>query len=275
MKTGVHDAFTLNNGVCMPKLGLGVYKMNEGSETVTAVKHAIEIGYRSIDTAFLYGNEEGVGRGIRESGIAREELFITTKVWNANQGYDETLQAFDESKKKMGLDYLDLYLIHWPVKDKYKETWKAIEKLYNDGQIRAIGVCNFQIHHLSDLMKDCEIVPMVNQVEFHPRLTQKELLSFCKQNWIQLEAWSPLMRGDMDIPLLRELAEKYKKTPAQIVLRWDLQHEVATIPKTVTPQRMEENALIFDFELSLEDMAHIDGLNENKRFGPDPDNFHF
>lgn len=275
MGSAFSEAFTLSNGVRMPKLGLGVYKMNEGDETISAVKHAIRMGYRSIDTAALYGNEEGVGRGIQESGLPREELFITTKVWNANQGYETTLQAFDESRRKLGLDYLDLYLIHWPVKGKYKETWKAIEKLYKDGQIRAIGVCNFQIHHLQDLLGDCEIVPMVNQVEFHPRLTQKDLLAFCKEKGIQLEAWSPLMRGDMDMPLLRELAEKYKKTPAQIVLRWDLQNEVATIPKTVTPHRMEENASIFDFELSFEDMAKIDELNENKRFGPDPDNFNF
>lgn len=266
---------SLSNGVQMPCLGLGVWKAHDGDEVISAVKHAVQTGYRSIDTAAAYGNEEGVGRAIKECGVPRKELFITTKVWNTNQGYDSTLQAFEESKKKLGLDYLDLFLIHWPVKDKYKETWKALEKLYKEGQARAIGVCNFQVHHLQDLLQDSELTPMVNQVEFHPLLTQKELLSFCNEKNIQLEAWSPIMRGNLDLPLLSELSAKYKKTPAQIVLRWDLQHEVVTIPKSVTPQRIEENAAIFDFELSAEDMERIDGLNENKRLGPDPDHFNF
>ncbi len=269
------DGTVLNNGVQMPWVGLGVYKASEGDEVISSVKHAIQTGYRSIDTAALYGNEEGVGKAIKESGVSREELFITTKVWNTDQGYESTLKAFEVSRKKLGLEYLDLFLIHWPVKGKYKETWGAMENLYREGLVRAIGVSNFQVHHLRDLMEDSFIMPVVNQVEFHPLLTQKELLSFCKENPIQLEAWRPLMRGRLNIPLLNELGEKYKKTPAQIVLRWDLHHEVVTIPKSVTPHRIEENANIFDFQLSDEDIKKIDDLNQNKRFGADPDNFHF
>lgn len=270
------DFTTLHNGVKMPWLGLGVYKAKEGEEVENAVKTAIRLGYRSLDTAALYENEEGVGKAVKESGFPREELFITTKVWNTDQGYDSTLQAYEQSRKKLGLEYLDLYLIHWPVKTKYKETWKALEKLYEDGLVRAIGVSNFQVHHLQDLMADCEVHPMVNQVEYHPRLTQKELLSFCKQQNIQMEAWSPLMRGQLfDEPVMLQLAKKYKKTPAQIILRWDLQHGVVTIPKSVHEDRILANANLFDFEISPEDMDLIDSLNMNKRVGADPDNFNF
>jgi methylglyoxal/glyoxal reductase len=275
MAQNLQDCTVLSNGVKMPWMGLGVWRIQEGDEVISSVKHAIQTGYRSIDTAAVYGNEEGVGRAIKESGVSREELFITTKVWNTDQGFESTLRAFEESRKKLGLEYIDLYLIHWPVKGKYKDTWKALEKLYKDGRVRAIGVSNFQIHHLKDVMEDSEVVPMVNQVEFHPLLTQKELLAFCREHRIQLEAWSPLMQGNLDLPLLKELAEKYGKTPAQIVLRWDLQHEVVTIPKSVTPRRIEENANVFDFELTVEDMERIDALNQNKRFGSDPDNFNF
>ncbi|OIJ16806.1 glyoxal reductase [Anaerobacillus alkalilacustris] len=267
---------TLHNGVEMPWFGLGVFKMQDGQEAVSAVKSALELGYRSIDTASVYRNEEGVGQAIAEFSIPREELFITTKVWNSEQGYETTLAAFDESMKKLGLDYLDLYLVHWPMpeKGKYKETWKALEKLYKDGRIRAIGVSNFQVHHLEDLMSDCEIVPMVNQVEYHPRLTQKELHDFCKKNKIQLEAWSPLMQGQLlDDPTLMEIANKYNKSVAQVILRWDLQNEVVTIPKSVKPERMKENADIFDFELCTEDMKKINSLNEDRRVGPNPDEF--
>lgn len=275
MINNISDSATLHNGVAMPWLGLGVWKSKEGSEVVEAVKMALSAGYRSIDTAAAYGNEVGVGQGIAASGVKRDELFVTTKVWNADQGYDTTLAAFGTSMDKLGLDVLDLYLIHWPTKGKYKETWKALEQLYKDGRVRAIGVCNFQTHHLEDLMQDAEIVPMVNQVEYHPLLTQKPLLSFCQQHNILLEAWSPLMQGNLDLPELAKLAEKYGKTPAQIILRWDLQHGVITIPKSVRQHRIEENASIFDFELSEEDMNAIDALNENRRFGPDPDNFNF
>lgn len=265
---------TLHNGVKMPWFGLGVYKVEEGSEVVNSVKAAIEAGYKSIDTAALYENEEGVGKAIAESNVPREELFITSKVWNSAQGYDSTIAAFDESMKKLGLEYLDLYLIHWPVPklNKYKETWKALEKLYKDGRVRAIGVSNFKEHHLKDLITTCEVKPMVNQVEYHPRLTQTSLHEFCKHNEIQLEAWSPLMRGELlNEPNLLKIAQKYNKSVAQIILRWDLQNEVVTIPKSIKPHRIKENADIFDFELSREDMEKISSLNQDQRIGPDPD----
>lgn len=267
---------TLHNGVKMPWFGLGVFKMEEGVEAVSSVKTAIELGYRSIDTAAIYRNEEGVGQAIREVNVPREELFITTKVWNSNQGYEKTLAAFEESMTKLGLEYLDLYLIHWPLPKigKYKETWKALEELYKAGKVRAIGVSNFQVSHLKDLMEDCEVVPMVNQVEYHPRLTQTELHEFCKQHNIQLEAWSPLMQGALlNDPTLGEIGQKYGKSVAQVILRWDLQNEVVTIPKSVKPERMKENADIFDFELTEEEMALINGLNEDRRVGPNPDEF--
>lgn len=272
----ISECTVLNNGVKMPWLGLGVYKAKEGGEVEQAVKTAVQAGYRSIDTAAFYDNEAGVGKAVRECGVPREELFVTTKVWNSRQGYESTLKAFAESREKLGLEYIDLYLIHWPVEGKYKETWKALEKLYKDGFVRAIGVSNFQIRHLQDLMADCEILPAVNQVEYHPLLTQKELRAFCKAHRIQLEAWSPLARGEvLTHPAVLEISRKYGKTPAQIVLRWDLQNEVVTIPKSVREERIRENADIFDFEILAEDMARLDGLNLNRRVGPDPDNFSF
>jgi diketogulonate reductase-like aldo/keto reductase len=276
MAKNLQDSTLLHNGVKMPWFGLGVFKVEDGAEVVNSVKWAIEAGYKSIDTAAVYGNEEGVGQGIKESGVSREELFITTKVWNADQGYESTLKAFDESMKKLGLEYLDLYLVHWPVEGKYKDTWRALETLYKEGKIKAIGVSNFQIHHLEDVIKDAEIVPMVNQVEYHPRLTQKELQAFCRQHSIQLEAWSPLMQGKLlDDETLTEIAEKHGKSVAQVILRWDLQNEVVTIPKSVKEHRIYDNASIFDFELSQEEMERIDGLNRDERVGPDPDNFDF
>lgn len=260
----------------MPWFGLGVFKVENGSEATESVKAAIKNGYRSIDTAAIYKNEEGVGIGIKESGVAREELFITSKVWNEDQGYETTLAAFEKSLERLQLDYLDLYLIHWPGKDKYKDTWRALEKLYKDGKIRAIGVSNFQVHHLEELLKDAEIKPMVNQVEFHPRLTQKELRDYCKEQGIQLEAWSPLMQGQLlDNEVLTQIAEKHNKSVAQLILRWDLQHEVVTIPKSIKEHRIIENADIFDFELSQEDMDKIDALNKDERVGPNPDELLF
>jgi diketogulonate reductase-like aldo/keto reductase len=275
MTTRITDSTELHNGVKMPLLGLGVWKTKDGEEVIHAVKSAIDAGYTSIDTAAAYGNEEGVGVAIKESGIARDELFITTKVWNADQGYDSTLKAFDESRKKLGLDVIDLYLIHWPVKGKYKDTWRAFEKLYKDGAVKAIGVSNFQVHHLEDVIAGSEIVPMVNQIELHPRLSQLELRSFCQSHRIQVEAWSPLLQGNLDIPVLDKLAAKYNKSAAQIILRWDIQHGIVVIPKSVNAKRIQENAGIFDFTLSAEDVAELDALNENHRFGPDPDNFNF
>ncbi|WP_242264010.1 aldo/keto reductase [Bacillus cereus group sp. BfR-BA-01400] len=270
----------LNNGVEMPWFGLGVFKVEEGPELVEAVKSAIKAGYRSIDTAAIYGNEKAVGEGIRAgieaTGIAREELFITSKVWNADQGYETTIAAYEESLKKLGLDYLDLYLVHWPSEGKYKDTWRALETLYKEKRVRAIGVSNFQIHHLQDVMKDAEIKPMINQVEYHPRLTQKELQAFCKEQGIQMEAWSPLMQGQLlDNETLQEIAEKHGKTTAQVILRWDLQNGVITIPKSTKEHRIIENADVFNFELTKEDMEKIDALNQNHRVGPDPDNFDF
>ncbi|MDO3662923.1 glyoxal/methylglyoxal reductase [Bacillus sp. C28GYM-DRY-1] len=276
MPTSLKDTVKLHNGVEMPWFGLGVFKVENGSEATESVKAAIKNGYRSIDTAAVYKNEEGVGIGIKESGVAREELFITSKVWNEDQGYETTLAAFEKSLERLQLDYLDLYLIHWPGKDKYKDTWRALEKLYKDGKIRAIGVSNFQVHHLEELLKDAEIKPMVNQVEFHPRLIQKELRDYCKAQGIQLEAWSPLMQGQLlDNEVLTQIAEKHNKSVAQVILRWDLQHEVVTIPKSIKEHRIIENADIFDFELSQEDMDKIDALNKDERVGPNPDELLF
>lgn len=265
----------LNNGVLMPQLGLGVYKTNEGEEVRNAVRCAIEAGYRSIDTAALYENETGVGEAIRESGVPREDIFVTTKVWNTDQGYDQTLRAFEASRKKLGLDYVDLYLVHWPGKDKFIDTYRALEKLLADGLVRAIGVSNFQIHHLEKLMEETNVVPAVNQVECHPRLRQKALHDFCKSQGIALEAWAPLMKGELDHPVLLRLAEKYGKTPAQVVLRWHIQHGIIVIPKSVHQDRIVSNADVFDFALTDEEMAQIDGLDENHRYGPHPDEFLF
>ncbi|CAM4278661.1 aldo/keto reductase [Paenibacillus tarimensis] len=273
--TGLSDRVELNNGVHMPWFGLGVFQSKEGQEVVDAVTSAVQQGYRLIDTAAVYGNEEGVGRAIRECGTDRSELFITTKVWNSDQGYDSTLRAFEESRKKLGLETIDLYLVHWPVAGKYKETYRALEKLYKDGAVRAIGVSNFQVHHLKDLLADCEVKPAVNQVEYHPLLTQREVLDYCKEQNIRLQAWSPLMQGNLDVALLKELGGKYGKSPAQIVLRWDLQTGVLTIPKSVKAERIASNADIFDFELTADEVKQISDLNRNHRFGPDPDNFNF
>ncbi len=272
----ITDTATLSNGVQMPWFGLGVFESKEGSEVERAIKWALEHGYRSIDTASIYGNEAGVGRALKNSGIPREEVFLTTKVWNTDQGYDSTLRAFEASLERLQVDYLDLYLVHWPVKEKYKETWRALEHIYNEKRVRSIGVSNFLVHHLKDLLSDCQIMPMVNQVEFHPRLFQPTLLDFCRTEGIQLEAWSPIMKGKvMEIPVLVEIAEKYGKSPVQITLRWDLQHGVVTIPKSARQDRIIANAEIFDFELSKAEMTLIDQLDRGERVGPDPDNFNF
>lgn len=274
MTTALTESYTLSNGIAMPKLGLGVWKVPD-EVAASTVQAAIEAGYRSIDTAAAYQNEVGTGAGIRAGGVARDQLFVTTKIWNADQGYEAALAAFQSSLDKLEMEYVDLLLIHWPVKDKYKDTWRALEKIYSEGKARAIGVSNFQIHHLQDLLESSEVVPMVNQVEYHPLLTQVELLAFCREHNIRLTAWSPLMQGNLDIPLLAEIGEKYGKSPAQIVLRWDLQTGVVTIPKTTTPARLIENADVFDFQLTEEEVARISALNRDQRFGPDPDNFNF
>lgn len=270
------DTMTLNNGVTMPGFGLGVWRVPDGEAVIHSVKWAIQAGYHLIDTAAIYGNEKGVGEAIRQSEISRDSLFLTTKVWNADQGYDATLKAFETSLKKLGLETVDLYLIHWPVAGKYKETWKAMERLYKEGRVRAIGVCNFHQHHLEELLNDSEIMPAVNQIEMHPLLAQIPLRNYCYEKDIKVEAYSPLGSGGvLDHPTLTALAEKYGKTAAQIILRWDLQNDVITIPRSTQEAHILSNADIFDFELSPQDIDRIDGLNENKRFGADPDHFNF
>ena len=274
--TDLQGTFTLHNGVKMPYFGLGVYLSEDGQEVINAVQWALEAGYRHIDTASIYKNEEGVGKGIKESRVPRKDIFVVSKVWNSDQGYDSTLRAFEASLKRLDLDYLDLYLIHWPVEGKFKDTWRALEKLYKANRIKAIGVSNFMQHHLEDLLQDAEIVPMVNQMEFHPYLVQQNLMDFCSSHKIQYEAWSPMMQGKIfELEELKGLAKKYTKTIAQIVLRWDLQKGVVTIPKSAKKERIISNADIFDFELSKGDVTFLDGLNRGKRFGPDPDNFDF
>jgi len=235
---------------------------------ITDVKH--------IDTAAIYQNEKGVGQGIRESNIERGDIFVTSKVWNADQGYESTLKAYDSSLKKLGLKQLDLYLIHWPVVGKYKETWRAMEKLYKEGLVRAIGVSNFLQHQLEDLLTASEITPMVNQMEFHPWLVQQDLVDFCHQKNIRYEAWSPIMRGRVgELKEIETLVSKYEKTAAQIILRWNLQKGIITIPKSVRKERILENANLFDFALSDEEVKLIDTLDKHYRLGPDPDTFDF
>ena len=274
--TDIKGSFELSNGVKMPYLGLGTYQSDNDQEVVDAVKNALQLGYRHIDTAAAYKNEEGVGQGIRESGIDRSDIFLVTKVWNDDQGYEETLKAFDASLRRLGVDYLDLYLIHWPVAGKHKETWRALEHLYAQKKIRAIGVSNFLKHHLEDLMNDCTVVPMVNQMEFHPYLVQQDLIDFCADNGIQYESWSPFMQGNVfELDICADLASKYNKSVAQIILRYNLQKGVVAIPKSVHPKRIASNADIFDFELSKADITFLDGLETGERSGPDPDNFNF
>ncbi|MCE4046787.1 aldo/keto reductase [Lysinibacillus fusiformis] len=272
---------TLNNGLKMPLVGYGVFRVPEGEDLAEAVKTAIAKGYRSIDTAQVYRNEESVGRGIRaaieEGLVTREELFITSKVWNDGLSYEETLAAYDSSLEKIGLDYLDLYLVHWPgIDTNYVEVYKALEKIYQDGRVRSIGVSNFHVHHLEKLLKETKVIPVINQIEFHPHLTQEEVRAYCTDKDIQVEAWSPLMNGALlEEALIQELASKYDKTPAQIVLRYDVQHNVVTIPKTMTATRMEENLDVFDFTLTDGEMAQLDALNDGLRCGPDPEKFNF
>lgn len=274
--TDIQGSFRLNNGVEMPYFGLGVYLSKDGQEVINAIKWAVEAGYRHIDTASIYKNEEGVGQGVKQCGVSREDLFVVSKVWNSDQGYDATIHAFEASLRRLDMDYLDLYLIHWPVAGKYKETWKALEKLYKEGRIKSIGVSNFMQHHLEDLLNDASIVPMVNQMEFHPFLVQQDLIDFCNKNTIRYEAWSPMMQGRIfDMQEFKDLSKKYGKTAAQIVLRWDLQKGVMTIPKSTKKERIIANGDIFDFQLTDEDVKLLDTMHRGQRFGPDPDNFDF
>ncbi len=272
----ISDAATLRNGVSMPWLGLGVLHIADGETVENAVRWALETGYRHIDTAAIYGNEVGVGRAIKQSGVPRAEIFVTSKVWNRDQGYDQALAAFEVSLDRLEMDYVDLYLVHWPVEDKFKETWRALETIYDSGRARAIGVSNFLVHHLASLLEDARIVPMVDQVEFHPYLQQPDLQAFCRERQIQLEAWRPIMMGKVNaVPELVRLGQKYGKTPVQITLRWMIQRGVVVIPKSEQQARIQSNADIFDFELEAQDLTLIDGLDRHERLGSDPDNFHF
>lgn len=272
----LQTAKKLANGIDMPIFGLGVYKMTDPQETIEAITKALEVGYRAIDTASLYHNEEQVGEAIRYSGVPREEIFVTTKVWNTDQGFDNTLRAFEVSLKKLDMDYVDLYLTHWPVEGKYTETYRAIERLYDEKLIRVPGVSNHHQRHLEEVLKVAQTPPMVNQIEAHPYLSQEPLRAFCKEHNMAVTAWSPLGRGAvLKDETIVKMGDKYGKTPAQIVLRWHIQNDILVIPKSVTPSRIEENADIFHFELSKEDMQSLNGLNKNQRFGKDPENFHF
>lgn len=276
MNLSINTTANLHNDVPMPLFGLGVFKSKEGNEVETAVQWALEAGYRSIDTAALYGNETGVGRAIRACSIPRSDIFVTSKVWNSDQGYDQTLRAFDTSIEKLGFEYLDLYLVHWPVKGKYKETWRALEAIYRSGRVKAIGVSNFLVNHLDDLLQSADVVPMVNQFEFHPYLQTPALVSYCKAHQIVVEAWSPIMKGRvMQVPELVQLGEKYGKTAVQVTLRWMLQRGIVTIPKSVKQARIQSNADIYDFELTEAEIALISGLDRGERIGPDPANFNF
>jgi diketogulonate reductase-like aldo/keto reductase len=266
MRLTLRSRAVLNNGVEIPLLGLGVYQSPPGQTTENAVRYALMIGYRLIDTARLYGNEEDVGRALRKSGVSRDDVFITTKVWNSDQGYESTLQACNKSLKRLGLSYLDLYLIHWPVPEVSEETWKAMVTLLREQKIRAIGVSNYDIDDLSQLMHSSDVLPAVDQVEFHPFLYQERLLRFCEKNRIQMEAYSPLTRGmRINHPTIVAVANKYRKTPAQVLIRWSLQHGLVVIPKSIQEDRILENSRVFDFRLEPEDMKLFDSLNENLR----------
>ncbi|MFC9424470.1 aldo/keto reductase [Streptomyces sp. NPDC056987] len=264
---------TLNNGIEMPQLGFGVWQVPD-SEATQAVATALEAGYRSIDTAAIYGNEEGTGKALAASGIAREELFVTTKLWNGDQGYDSTLRAFDVSLGKLGLDHVDLYLIHWPTPaaDKYVDTYKAFEKILADGRARSIGVSNFLPEHLERLLGETSVVPVLNQIELHPQLQQAESRAFHAERSIATEAWSPLGQGKglLEVPTVVAVARKHGRTPAQVVLRWHLQLGNVVIPKSVTPSRIQENIDVFGFELDADDLAAFAALDEGKRLGSHP-----
>lgn len=268
----ISDLISLNNGVQMPQIGLGVWRTLDGDEVRNAIKWAFEAGYRSIDTASLYENETGVGQAVRDSGISRQEIFVTTKVWNNQQGYDATLKAFESSLKRLNMDYVDLYLEHFPVTGQFKETWRAMEKLYDEKLIRAIGVSNFHPHHLDALLAVANVLPVVNQVELHPYLTQKGVLNYCNEKGIAVEAWAPIAKGRvLSEKIITDLAAKYQKTPAQIVLRWELQQGIIVIPKSTHQDRITENADVFDFFITDHEIRLIDSLERNGRIGTDPD----
>lgn len=263
---------SLLNGIDIPKIGFGTYKLKDENETIDTIKYALKVGYRFIDTASFYGNEEWIGKAIKESKIKRENIFLATKVWNDCHGYDKAIDSFEKSMKKLDIDYLDLLLIHWPTKLN-KETWRAFESLYELGKVRAIGVCNFKIGHLEELRKTAKIMPMVNQIEVHPCFSQKEIVNYCNNYKIQVIGWSPIMKGQLlEVPLMIDLAEKYNKTIAQIALRWHIQKGIIPIPKSSHYGRIADNIDIFNFELSEEDMIKIDKLDRNETVSGIPEN---
>ena len=273
MQATIEPVAKLNNAVMIPCLGLGVYQSPPGQTTQRAVEYALKIGYRHIDTARMYNNESDVGTALRKSGIKREEVFITTKLWNSDHGYDKALRACDESLRRLGLKYLDLYLIHWPVPEIRNESWQALTQLLRDGKCRSIGVSNYTIQHLTELFDKSEIAPMVNQVEFSPFLYQKQLLDYCEKNKIQVEAYSPLTQGEkLNHQKIQQIAKRHDKTPAQVLIRWSLQHNLVTIPKSVREERIKENSQVFDYNLTNDDMRILDSLNENFRNSWDPTN---
>jgi len=266
----------LNNGVEIPYLGLGTFQAKDGGETYDAVKWALEAGYKHIDTASVYGNEVSVGKAIKESGVARGDIFITTKLWNEDMRRDNQLKAIDESLERLGVDYVDLYLIHWPVKEKYVESWKKMEEIYKSGKAKAVGISNFNIHHIESILAVSDLMPAVNQCECSPELTQVELADYCKQKGIQFQPYSPLGQGNtLKEPKIIALAEKYGKTPAQIILRWGFQRGFINIPKSVTKSRIEENSKIFDFELTDEDFKEMFTMENGNRYCADPETFTF
>ena len=272
MNLTINSTKTLHNGVEMPRFGLGVYKMTDKEAATEAMMTAIEAGYKAIDTATIYDNEVEVGEAVRNSSVKREDLFITSKVWNTDQGYDETLRAFEASLKRLGFDYLDLYLTHWAIEGKYVDTYRAIQRLYDEKLVRSIGVSNHQQHHLEKILAAANTKPMVNQIELHPQLTQKPLREYCAANDIAITSWSPLARGRLlEDQVLAKIAATHGKTIAQIVIRWHLQSDLIVIPKSVTPSRIKENAQVFDFSLTQEEMKMIDGLNQDWRSGTHPD----
>ena len=278
MPGSIEDTVKLHNGVELPTLGFGTYKIAEGHPVEAAIAEAIKIGYRHVDTAAFYQNETGVGRAIKNAPVPRDELFVTTKAWNdaVRRGTDGVLAAFDDSMRQLGLDHVDLYLVHWAVPGHYRDAWRALERIYADGRARAIGVSNFAEHHLADVMADCQVKPMVNQIEIHPKLHQPGLLAFCKQHGIAVECWSPLMQGKVDaVPELKAIAAAHGVTPGQVALRWNLQHGLVTIPKSANPDRMRQNADLYGFELSPDEMAAIDALGSGGRIGPGVDNVKF
>ncbi len=271
MEFSIESCAVLNNGVKMPYLGLGTYLLGTGRITQTAILHALLAGYRHIDTAKFYRNEKDIGLVIRQTDIPREAIFISTMVWNTDQGYEKTLAACDQSLENLNTDYIDLYLMHWPVTDIRLDTWRAMEDLFDAGKCRAIGVSNFTKKHLEELIANSKIIPAVNQVEFHPYLYQKALLDYCREEGVQLEGYSPLTKGrKLNDPILVEIGQQYKKTPAQILIRWALQHEVITIPKSKSKERIRENADVFDFKITPEDMTILNVLNDNLRTSWDP-----